>query len=48
MVRNALAKNIFREIKSSLGRYFAILLIIALGVGFSPGSITEPMMRKPP
>lgn len=47
MVRNALAKNIFREIKSSLGRYFAILLIIALGVGFFAGlRITEPMMKK--
>lgn len=47
MVRQSLAKNIFREIKSSLGRYFAILLIIALGVGFFAGlRLTEPMMKK--
>ena len=47
MVKNAFAKNTFREIKSSLGRYFAILLIIALGVGFFAGlRMTEPDMKK--
>ncbi len=47
MVKGALIKNIFREIKSSLGRYFAILLIIALGVGFFAGlRLCEPFMRE--
>lgn len=46
MVKNAFMKNIFREIKSSLGRYFAMLLIIALGVGFFAGlRLSEPRMR---
>lgn len=47
MVKSSFAKNTFREIKSSLGRYFAILLIIALGVGFFAGlRMTEPDMKK--
>ncbi len=33
----ALHKSTFREIKSSLGRYMAILAIVALGVGFFAG-----------
>lgn len=38
-------KSIFREIKSSLGRYLAILLIIALGVGFFAGlKVTDQAM----
>lgn len=32
-----LKKNTFREIRSSLGRYIAILAIVALGVGFFSG-----------
>ena len=32
-----LLKTAFREIKTSLGRYLAILAIIALGVGFFAG-----------
>ena len=32
-----LKKSTFREIKSSLGRYLAILAIVALGVGFFSG-----------
>ena len=42
-----LKKSIFRTIKSSLGRYLAILAIIALGVGFFAGlRITEDTMHK--
>ena len=42
-----LKKSIFRTIKSSLGRYFAILAIIALGIGFFAGlRITEDTMHK--
>ncbi len=33
----ALFKSALREIKNSLGRYFAVLIIIALGVGFFAG-----------
>lgn len=40
-------KTTLREIKSSLGRYMAILLIIALGVGFYGGlKCTKPAMIK--
>ena len=34
---NALIKSTLREIKNSFGRYLAILVIIALGVGFFAG-----------
>ena len=37
MVKSQLAKSTFREIKSSLGRFMAILAIIGLGVGFFAG-----------
>ncbi|MCR4588073.1 MAG: ABC transporter permease, partial [Lachnospiraceae bacterium] len=37
MLKNALQKNTIREIKNSLGRYLAILAIVALGVGFFSG-----------
>ena len=38
-------KSTFREIKSSFGRYIAILLIIALGVGFFAGlKVTDKAM----
>ncbi len=37
MVKKSLRKNTFREIKNSLGRYLAILAIVALGVGFFSG-----------
>ena len=40
-----LKKSTFREIKSSLGRYLAILAIVALGVGFFSGlKVTRPAM----
>ena len=34
---NALVKSSIREIKNSIGRYLAILIITALGVGFFAG-----------
>lgn len=37
MVRSQLNKSTFREIRSSLGRFMAILAIIGLGVGFFAG-----------
>ena len=40
-----LITSTFREIKNSLGRYLAILTIIALGVGFFAGlRICRPML----
>lgn len=36
-MKSTLRKTTFREIKNSFGRYFAILAIIALGVGFFVG-----------
>ncbi len=39
-------KMLFRSVKSSLGRFFAILAIMALGVGFFTGLMNaEPSMR---
>lgn len=46
-MKKAFRKNIFRTIKKSLGRYMAILAIIALGVGFFAGiKISTPAMMK--
>ena len=40
-----LKKSTFREIKNSLGRYLAILAIVALGVGFFAGlKVTQEAM----
>ncbi len=42
-----LLKSVFRTVKRSLGRYLAILSIIALGVGFFAGlRVTESAMLK--
>lgn len=42
-----LFKSTIREIKDSFGRYMALLLIIALGVGFFAGlRVTDPAMRQ--
>ena len=42
-----LLKSTLREIKSSLGRFLAILAIIALGVGFFGGlKVTKPSMIR--
>lgn len=44
-MNKAFRKNIFRTIKESLGRYLAIMAIIALGVGFFAGlKVTKPGM----
>ena len=44
-MRSMMRKTTFREIKQSLGRYLAILAIIALGVGFFAGlKETKPVM----
>lgn len=44
-MKSMMKKAAFREIKGSFGRYFAILAIIALGVGFFSGvRITTPAM----
>ena len=45
MVNKAYIKNIFRTIGKSKGRYFAIMAIIALGVGFFSGiKVTKSAM----
>lgn len=45
LMRSVMKKAAVREIKGSFGRYFAILAIIALGVGFFSGvRITTPAM----
>lgn len=45
MRENIYYKNVMRTIKGSLGRYLAILLIVALGVGFFAGvKNTRPSM----
>ena len=42
-----LRRSAFREIRSSLGRYIAIIAIIALGVGFFAGlRVTKSAMVK--
>ena len=44
-MNKAYIKNIFRTIGKSKGRYFAIMAIIALGVGFFSGiKVTKPAM----
>ena len=44
-MKNTMRKTTIREIKQSLGRYLAILAIVALGVGlFSGLKITKPLM----
>ena len=35
-MNKGITKSTFREIRSSFGRYMAIFLIVALGVGFFP------------
>ena len=42
-----LALSSIREIKETIGRYIALVLIIALGVGFFAGlKVTDPAMRE--
>lgn len=47
MQQSSIWKTTIREIRQSLGRYLAILAIIALGVGFFAGlKVTKPSMVK--
>ena len=47
MKRGALWKNIIREIWQSIGRFLAILAIVALGVGLFAGlKVTKEAMVK--
>ena len=47
LMKSMIMKSTFREIRQSLGRYLAILGIVALGVGFFSGLIaTKPAMVK--
>lgn len=46
-MKSTVWKSTFREIKQSLGRYLAILAIVALGVGFFAGlKVTQPEMLE--
>ncbi len=46
-MKNCMIKTTFREIKSSFGRYMAIMAIVGLGVGFFAGlRVTTPAMVK--
>lgn len=46
-MKSMMKRTTMREIKNSFGRYFAILAIVALGVGFFSGlKITKPAMIK--
>lgn len=46
-MKASMRKTTYREIRSSLGRYFAIFAIVALGVGFFVGlTVTTPAMVR--
>ena len=46
-MKSTIFKTTVREIRESLGRYMAILAIVALGVGFFTGlKVTKPAMLK--
>lgn len=46
-MKSSMQKTTHREIRASFGRYFAILAIVALGVGFFAGlMVTTPAMVK--
>lgn len=46
-MRSMIWKSTFREIRESLGRFLAILAIVALGVGFFAGlKVTQPAMLE--
>ena len=46
MRKKALMKDTFSEIRKSLGRFFSIMVIVALGVAFLAGiRVSAPMMR---
>ena len=47
-MKSTIFKTTVREIRESLGRYMAILAIVALGVGFFTGlKVTKPAMLRP-
>lgn len=46
MIKTALLKDIFRDIRKSLGRFLSITLIIALGVAFFTGLTIAPEDMK--
>ena len=47
VMRSMIWKSTFREIRESLGRFLAILAIVALGVGFFAGlKVTQPAMLE--
>lgn len=47
VMKSTILKTTLREIRESLGRYMAILAIVALGVGFFTGlKVTKPAMLK--
>ena len=46
MIKAALLKDIFRDIRKSLGRFLSITLIIALGVAFFTGLKIAPQDMK--
>ena len=47
VMSSMLWKSTFREIKQSMGRFLAILAIVALGVGFFAGlKVTKAAMVK--
>ena len=46
MRKRSLVKDAYREIQKSLGRFFSIMLIVALGVAFLAGiKVSSPMMK---
>ena len=46
MRKKSLMKDAYREIQKSLGRFFSIMLIVALGVAFLAGiKVSSPMMK---
>lgn len=46
MRKKSLVKDAYREIQKSLGRFFSIMLIVALGVAFLAGiKVSAPMMK---
>jgi len=45
-MKSSLAKDTFRQVRKSLGRFLSIFLIVALGVGFFAGiKATAPDMK---
>lgn len=45
-MKNVLTKDMFRDIKGSIGRFLSILFIVALGVAFFSGIKISPIVMK--